>query len=86
MLTGWTHWMPVYRGKKNCPYPVVRIFFMSVTYSTNTDIKTVVKCWHDIHMISMFFRSIFAENCVFVVVETGRSLDEACLMHPVWTV
>ena len=36
-------------GKK--PSLVLCILFMSVTYSTHKDIKTVMKFWHDVHMI-----------------------------------
>ena len=37
-LMSWQHWM--LEKKKHCPQPVVCILFMSVTYSTDTDIKT----------------------------------------------
>lgn len=37
------------QAKKNCLSPVVCILFSSVTYSTETDIKTVVTCRYDVH-------------------------------------
>ena len=38
------------REKEGGPLPVVSILLMSMTYSTDTDIRTVVKHWHDVDM------------------------------------
>ena len=44
---------------------------MSVTDSTHVDIKTVVNCWHDVHMTvyTSFSGLTFARK---VLVEVGR--------------
>lgn len=44
---------PVQRARKEGggerKLPVVCILCISVTYSADTDIRTVVKCWYDAH-------------------------------------
>lgn len=41
---------------KKCTSPVVVcVLFISVTCSTDTDTKTIVKCWYDVHMTSSWY-------------------------------
>lgn len=39
-------WQSEIAGKINCPSSVVCILFISMTYSTDTDINSLVKCWY----------------------------------------
>lgn len=57
-----------YTGEKKCFSPVVRILLMSVTYSTVTDIKTVVKRCYDVRMtVYRSFSSLYLPRTVQVL-------------------
>lgn len=47
---------------------------MSVTYSTHTDIETVVKRWYDVHTtVYRLFASFFAERVAVKISETAAA-------------
>ena len=60
------------RGSEgNCLLPFVHVLFISVRYSTGTEIETVVPQWHDVDMtVRLFF--FFAENHVLVAAGRNR--------------
>ena len=53
--------------ERNCPSRVVCILFMSVTYSTDTDIKTVVKYCHEVDVtVFRSFSGLFLQRSAHV--------------------
>lgn len=65
-----------YTGEKKCFSPVVRILLMSVTYSTVTDIKTVVKRCYDVRMtVYRSFSSLYLPRTVQVLQQKQAELS-----------
>ena len=72
------------KKKKNCRPPVACILFMSVTYSTDTDIKTVFTClhWHwDVKRVDPPRSLVARAECVQPVRPPGCSRNAISMQN-----